>query len=427
MGTPPTGSFKANALFNIMTACNIMRMDLSARRWIYCLFCGAFLVLPMGTTPFTILGGLSVVVWILTGEFLKKRDAYLKASWSLPVLAMVALLWLGLIYTPDPHGLGLDYATKSYYWLYALALASISPDQREADYLIRAFLLGLLINALVGFMQLGGIVPAFSKWGAYKFTGFSGGYNTLAILLVLGMMIASFYFRIAASDRERLIYFAAMLAYFFHLLILEGRGGYLTLGLLLPVMVYNLTPRSRMLVGVLIYILAIGIMFSSPVLRNRVTQAIEGVRNHLDSGGDLASGKRYSEHFDRIYMWRWALELFMEHPFLGVGTGGYREAVLSAGGDKGVDHPHNNFLYMAASFGTLGILVLGWLFWVLLQMGWQNRQNSLGFFVMSSTLVILVGGLTDTHILDAGGAFLLALTTGLQSALPRGGSLNPRF
>jgi O-antigen ligase len=398
---------------------NKVKIDLSPNRWIYGLFCGALFVLPMGTSPFTILGVGILAIWIITGEFIKKRHGYLKTPWFFPVLAMVVLVWLGLIYTPDLHGLGLKFAKKSHYWLYALAVASISFNRKSADILIRSFLSGLFLNAVVGFLQLGNIVPTFSTWGAYKYTGFNGGYNTLAIFLVLGMMTASFYFRIALSKKEKKIHALLILVYFAHLVILEGRGGYITFAFLSPIMVHNLTQGRHLWVKFLVYPLAIGIMFSSPILRKRVTQATENLQLHLYAGGDFTSGKKYSENFDRVYMWRWAIALFMKHPFLGVGTGGYGQAILSEGGDKAIAHPHNNFLYMAVSFGMLGLFVIGWLFWVLLKKGWQKRHIPIGFFIMSSSLVILVGGLTDTHILDAGGAFLLAVATGLQSAIPK--------
>ncbi len=118
-------------------------------------------------------------------------------------------------------------------------------------------------------------------------------------------------------------------------------------------------------------------------------------------------------------MWRWAIDLFVEHPLIGVGTGGYKQAILSGGGEKGIAHPHNNLLHMAVSYGIVGVVVFIWFFWVLLKNGWQNRGSVPGFFILSSGLVILVGGLTDTHILDAGGIFLLAVTTGFQAALPK--------
>jgi O-antigen ligase len=117
-------------------------------------------------------------------------------------------------------------------------------------------------------------------------------------------------------------------------------------------------------------------------------------------------------------MWHWAAKLFRQHPLLGVGTGGYQQATLEAGGDVGVAHPHNNVLYVAVSYGLLGLGVFGWFFWVLLKTGWRNRHDLAGFFVLSATLVILIGGATDTHIIDAGGLSLLSMATGFLGNLP---------
>jgi hypothetical protein len=47
----------------------------------------------------------------------------------------------------------------------------------------------------------------------------------------------------------------------------------------------------------------------------------------------------------------------------------------------------------------------------------KNRTEAIGFFILSGTLSILIGGLVDTPIVDAGGAFLLSVTAGLCSAL----------
>lgn len=401
----------------------MIKVHSSPKQWIYYLFCGTLFLMPMGTSPFTILGICLLITWVLSGEFFKNRKAYFKEEWFPPVVAMVGLAWLGILWSPEPFGLGLKYAKKTYYWLYAFAIAGAiagtaffkKPDKT----LIKAFLGGLFINAIVGFLQAGHIIPRVSEWGATGYTGFYGGYNTLAILLILGMMTASFFFRISPKKKEKVFYVILMLIYFSHLIILEGRGGYLTLAILSPIIVYNIFYGKNFFGMTLSYALIIGIMFFSPIVQNRVNQTTEDLKHYYNSESDVKWGKKYSENIDRIYMWRWALDLIMKHPLTGVGTGGYRQAILDAGGEKGIDHPHNNFLYVAVSFGLPGLFAFCWLFWVLLKVSWRNRQSALGFFIMASSLVILVGGLTDTHILDAGGAFLLAITTGLLSALPK--------
>jgi len=397
----------------------LTKIRFSSGHLIYYLFCGAFFVMPMGTSPFTILGGCILTIWLFSGEFIRRKEGYLKEAWLYPVLAIIVLTWLGLIWSPDPSDLGLKYAKKTHYWLYALALAGTGFNKDPSENLIKAFLVGLLFNALVAYLQVGNIVPRFSEWGSTGYTGFYGGYNTLAILLVLGMMTASFYFRVAVSKRERIIYASLMLVYFIHLMILEGRGGYLTFALLSPIIIYNLLYGKKLYHIFLVYALIIGIMSASPIVRDRVSNVVNDLHLHLKEGGDVKMGKTYSKHIDRIYMWRWAIALFIKHPLIGVGTGGYKKTILMEGGDKGISHPHNNILHMAASFGILGLFVFGWLFWILLKAGWQHRHSLTGFFILASSLVILIGGLTDTHILDAGGLFLLALTTGLMSVLPK--------
>ncbi|MFC1823761.1 O-antigen ligase family protein [Thermodesulfobacteriota bacterium] len=382
--------------------------------------------MPMGTSPFTIIGICILLVWLFSGDFIKRREQYFHGDWLLPILAVVALIWLGLIWSADPFGLGIKYAQKTHYWLYAFALSSVFSNGNstdKTDKLIKAFLLGLLCNATVGFMQFTHIVPRLSKWGVTGYTGFNSGYNTLSILLILGMLTASFYFKSSKTRNQKIMYAGLIIFYFLHLILLEGRGGYLTLVLLSPVILFNMFKRNKLIYISLAYLLVISIMVSSPISRDRIAYTnkylSQYVENYLKPHKDMGWGEKYYEHFDRIYMWRWAVNLLIENPLIGVGTGGYKEAMIAAGAEKPVSHPHNNILYVAVSWGGVGLFIFGWLFWTILKNGWQNRDSRIGFFVMASSLVILVGGSTETHILDSGGAFLLAVTTGFLSAISK--------
>jgi lipopolysaccharide export system permease protein len=384
--------------------------------WLYVLTCGAILAMPLGTSPFTIMGFCILAMWVLSGEFLRTRGIYLRQPWILPVCFMVVLSWISLIWSHDPR-FGLEYAKKSYYWLYALAIAGAAPMIRRKEHLIGAFLGGLLLNAMAAFLQLASILPRVSEWGSRGYTGLNGGYNTLGILLVLGILVASFYLRAGVARRRRMIAGLLIIIYFSHLMILESRGAYFTFLVLSPFLFFNVIGRRKRIWVVPAYVIAAGILYSSPIVRDRVHSAGRDISYHLSTNNHDTWGRHYSDRLDRIYMWRWAIQLFSENPLAGVGIGGYRQAILAAGGDAAIDHPHNNFLYIAVSFGIWGLFVFGWLFWVLIRSGWKKRNEPIGFFVLSSALVLLVGGFSDTHILDAGGAFLLALTTGLQTTL----------
>ncbi len=386
-------------------------------RLIYVVLFAAFFVMPLGTGLFTITEGAMVAAWVFSGWCWTRRLDYLQAAWLGPVLFVLVLKGVGLTYTPDFEGMGLDFAKKAHYWLVPFALSSLRFSKRGGDLLLYAFLAGLFVNASVAFLQLARIVPVFTDISRFGYLGFYGGYNTLAVLLILGMLTTSFFYRESADVIKKTLFGSLTAIFFLHLIILDSRGGYLVFVVICPLIIYNMLPRPSIRLTALICGLLIGAMLLSPVVRQRAWKAVEDIQAHMAAEESVRWGKSYSKDLDRIYMWRWAVDLFLERPILGVGTGGYYESMISAGADKGAAHPHNNLLHMAVSFGVLGIAGFIWLFLVLFRTGWRYRRTPVGFFTLSSTLLIFTGGMTETHILDAGGAFLLGVTTGLQTHL----------
>jgi O-antigen ligase len=247
-----------------------------------------------------------------------------------------------------------------------------------------------------------------------KYFGLAGGYNTLSVLLILGILTASFYFRKAARPKRAVFMLAVMLVLIANLFIIRGRAGYVTFGVLSPLVVYNLCRGRHLVVAASLYLLLIGVMGLSPFVQERVEDTMVDIRMRLTMDRDAAIGKKYSDTEERVYMWYWTLQVFSRHPLAGVGTGGLHHATLEAGAELGVDHPHNNILHMAVSYGIIGLAVFFWFFFVLLRNGWYNRGDPVGYFILSGALVLFVAGTLDTHVLDAGPAFLLAILSGLQ-------------
>jgi O-antigen ligase len=402
------------------------RLNLSADFLIYWLICGAFLAMPLGTSPPLICGGLAALVWIVSGKPVIRWRAYVGQSWFWPVAVLILLPWIGLLYSPDPSGFGQDFAGKTYYWLYGFVVAAIPFDRFSSERLIHAYLLGLAVNALVAILQLVGIFPIMNPL-AY---GLGLGYSTMASYLVLGILMASFYFRETESPKKRILYSLLLGGYFFHLIILGGRAWFFTLLLVSPLVLRNLLGRFKILKMSLAYVAIFGIVLLSPIVRDQISRTIDQIKHHLSMNPDLAWGKEYDETENRLYMWRGAIQIFIEHPLFGVGTGGF-PIVLHEKGDPDwpyAAHPHSNFLYMAVSFGLIGILALIWFFWEVFKNAWGERYTPLGFFVGSTALVIFINGLFTTEIVDGASAFLLSVATGLQNGLPKfSGAVTPHL
>ncbi|MGE5841429.1 MAG: O-antigen ligase family protein [Deltaproteobacteria bacterium] len=389
--------------------------ELSAGHALFWCFAGVFLMMPVGISPALIFGALAAFIWFFSGMPLRVKP-FFRQSWFWPIMALILLPWVGLLYTPDPEGLGINYAGKTYYWIFCLALASLSFRKVQPRWLIDAFLLGLAVNACAGILQLVGIMAPKQGW----FSGLTRGYNTLTVYLVLGILICAFYFREAEERGKKAGSIALMLLYFIHLMIMRGRTGYLTLIILLPLLLKTLLKRFSVWKLTLVFSLAAGSMCFSPIVRERVELTLSELKYHMSTEGSKAWGREYTVHQDRFYYWRGAVEIFLENPVLGVGTGGYTKILKERRpkDDPLIHHPHNNFLYMAASYGVVGIFVYIWLFWELVKNGWKERDTHTGHLILCSALVLFMNGLLNTTILDAGTLLLLSLAAGLQRSLP---------
>ncbi len=385
---------------------------------LFYLLWAAFFSLPLGTSPPTIFGVLAVLVWVFSGMAFRPESTCFGKPWFWPILALIALPWIGLLYSPDSKELGMVFAEKSHYWLYCMAVAGIPFLKHSPGGLIKAFLGGLALNTFAASLQFAGILEPVN---GVQYHGFGLGYSTVSTYLVLGILMTSYFFGNTEDKKQKVLPGFLMVFYFFHLIILQGRVGFFTFFVLSPLIVHNLLARRGILKISAICFVLLGSMFISPVVRDRVSLSIDELKYHMNADRGSAWGREYSEKQDRFYMWYGAIEIFMENPVLGIGTGGY-QTVMKQRGEPGWPvhaHPHNSFLYMAVSFGLIGVACLLWFFWEIMKNSWREKHSQSGFFVLSVSLVIFVSGFVDTQIADAGTAFLLALASGLQNGFPR--------
>jgi O-antigen ligase len=380
--------------------------DITVEKLIFWGFCGMFFSIPIGTTPMMIFGLLTLFLWIFSGKFLKsKEDLFKNKKIFLPVLVFMAIPWIGLIYTED-LSLGWDFARKSYYWLFAFAIA-ITPHHSSKTF-FKAFLVGLTITSLFSVLQFIDLIP-MREWLP---TVFAERLITMSLLLVLGISISSFYFLKENRLTHRILILFLMLLFLFTLSISGGRAGYLAFIALSPLIVYNLLGQKHIFGRAIVISILIFTAFFllSPVVQHRFDQAMSDIRLYRQGYPQTSIGLR-------LHMWEGAVRIFLENPIIGVGTGGYRLAMekFSVPALQGMPFrdPHNSFLHMAANHGIVGLISLGWLFLIILKVGWKHRHMITGFSVFSYGLVLLIGSLTATQTLTPKTGILFALSIGL--------------
>ena len=371
-----------------------------------------FFCMPLGTAPSTLAGALAAGIWLFSGIALKRRRIYTASYWW-PVFALIVLHWVGMLYTHDTTGIGLEYAEKTYYWLFGLSVAAISYHRFSATRLVQAFMLGLGINVLAAIAQITFQLP--DKYNQHR--GLGPDYSTLSAYLIVGMMMGAFFLNREHRTKVRIALAGLIGLYFFHFVILQSRASYVAFVLLVPFIGYTVFKSKKLLKTVGVCLLIPSLMMLSPIVRTRIAQTVNQLNYHLQTDSKKAWGNTYSRKEERLYLWNGALRIIKQHPLVGVGTGGYQTALKNIDSDPDVplmSHPHNNFLHVAVSFGAVGSAVFLWFLYVTIANSWRHRQTAEGYMLLSVVLVMVATGIFNTQILDVGTAFLLSLAIGLQ-------------
>jgi O-antigen ligase len=374
-------------------------------------FCGMFFFLPIGNSPVEICGIFIICVWIVSGRIFRDLRIWLHSGVAIPVSMMMMLPWIGLAYTPlFSEGFGL--ASKTYCWLYTIAIIPVISARKDRDLVIKMFLAGLALNAIISNLQFAGLVP-LKDGNPSGLLGISSPWITSSLLLTVGIAIASFYFKKAASYRERILYLFLILLYFVPIGFLGGRSGYAAFAILSPLIIGNIIGKKHFLIVLVFSALAVSLLFTSPVVKSRLSKAREDLVLYQQGNVNTSIGLR-------LHMWEIAVSEIKKHPFAGLGSVGFYHAWETRKMDPSLpsfDHPHNSFLYMMVSFGIAGLITLCWLFLSMLKNGWRHIDTPLGFSLFSFTLVLIIGSITDTQILPFPTATALALFAGIAEAV----------
>lgn len=153
-----------------------------------------------------------------------------------------------------------------------------------------------------------------------------------------------------------------------------------------------------LLTGMLLVILSQFLLLRTSNRFNQVEQAI--VQEVHSSASDTSGVSPESNSSNqRIHVWKSALELIRDHPFIGVGTGDIRTELASYyERDKytyGTQHwlnPHNQYFHTTAILGLFGLAALLLYLMVPLYSAWKMKD---GLFV-SFLLLLILNGLTES-------------------------------
>jgi O-antigen ligase len=369
--------------------------------------CATFFFFPIGTGPVSITSLLLLAIWLFSGRIFTDYSKLAAQPWALPVVLITVMQIISLAWSQDTAE-GLKWLHKTHYLLFSFAVYSTLTATNCYYKIVWAFICGICVNVIFSMLQFVNLIkwihPIQLSYGLM-------GYITYTLLVVAGMLLLSFIYRETASNKRRLVLLLMMGAFLFNIVILRGRMGYITLFVALPIMFLNIFGRQYLIRVLIFSSISIALILSSPTIRARLAIIPKEIITYSDTKPEESMGSIEI----RLHMWRGASKIFMEHPILGAGLGGFKKALDKH--NNAIDklmyaHPHNSYLYIAACFGSIGLLLYGWLISLLVRDGWRRRYTIGGYIVLSFLLVILVGSLSDTQIFSNATGIIFGMLPG---------------
>jgi O-antigen ligase len=305
---------------------------------------------------------------------------------------------------------------QSYVQLLAVVwlIWELVPQPHQQMRLMQAYLLGTAVFAITTIVQNYSDPSAFQRQVAFNINPNDAGLR-LALSVPLAFYLAATEKRTLLAWLYRLQIMVAACGLFFT----ASRGALLALCvalLMIPLSFRMWTRRQRMTMGVAIAFAAIAAVTLVPST---------AWQRMATAGTEIQSGTMN----DRTVIWRTGLEVFADHPFIGVGAGGFgaglqrkmsfswaaHNTFLSVLVEQGViGFAIFLFLLVTLAYSTFGIPVFERNLWLVMlstwavgvsAMTWENSKPTWFLFGLLSTSVAALAAASNRYSLARARAF----------------------
>jgi len=357
---------------------------------------------PFGSLREVSVGGITFglaegLIALLSVAWLARMIAARQVRPTWPPLTLPLLLFLGVILLTLPEALSLTLAFKEILkWAEVLGIylfVANALTRRQAMVAVIALLTAGMGQALLGayqfFRQVGPehfvLFGRFMRaYGTFQQPNPYAGYLGLVLPVGLGLLVWAVVERRGRSWFQIAGLLAAVGLLAAAMAMSWSRGAWL--GFAAALVAVNVV-RSRQaatifaaLLGVAVLILALGGLALLPTaLIQRFTDFLPFV-----SVGDLRAVQITDANYaviERMAHWQAALDMWTDHPWLGVGIGNYAAVYPAYALPKWPDplgHAHNYYLNIAAEAGLIGLLAYLLLWGAAFWQAWRAVRASSG-------------------------------------------------
>ena len=369
--------------------------------------------LPISTAADNILLYLALTALLLGGRYRHKLRIITSNPVAMAALLLVCALMLGGLYGHAAWS-DVQHYLRKYAPLLSIAfLIPLFQDKPSREYALTGFLLAMGLTLLLSCVIATG-------WFADRawFQGTVDNAFVFKLHITQNIFMAFFAYALALKARStvrldlRLVYgFAALLAAYNVLFMVQGRSGYVVLAVLWLYFCFRwLRWKGLAVAGLVGFGVATMGYFVSTNLHERVNLVIQETAAWKPGHAATSSSGLRMDYYTN------SLKIIRDHPFLGVGTGGFALAYTEKiKGTKSApsNNPHNQYLLMTAQLGIVG---LGLMLYLFLQQ-WRTAVWLPSLFEQEMArgmlLTIMAGSLFNSLLLDHAEAMFFAWMSGV--------------
>ena len=299
------------------------------------------------------------------------------------ILVFLFFLWnaISFLWTIDPDRTLTQTLTYAQMAIFALLLWDLYTTPTAIKAGLQAYVLGLTVPIVSTITQfITNLNTDYALYGRYSATGTNA--NTTGIVLAVGLPLAWY---LATSPGEgklaqllRLINYAYLPAIMFTIILTATRFAII---MSLPVFLFGLGTFTRLKpsVRILMFILlTAALFFLSSLVPTASVQRLGTIDDEIQ-GGDLN---------ERTELWGRGIDIWLEHPVLGIGSAGFNTAVEPIyGRPRSV---HNSFIAVLTELGVIGFGLFGL---ILVTAAFQAWRHSTVFDTLFWLTVLITWGL----------------------------------
>jgi O-antigen ligase len=357
-------------------------------------------LLPITVAGVNILALIIFLLWLAQADFRKNLSELGGNLFIRAILAFWMLHLVGFLWSSDWSG-GMEILAKeSMLLLIPVLMTALKKDRLWPA--IYAFIASMLISSILSFLIFRNVITHVFKTdldGPIPFMDHLSYSPFLVVAIYLSLY--TLLFDPQASPKSRVFAAFSALVMSINVFITIGRAGQVLFFLMIAIVIFQYF-QKRLGVALVIAAVALPLLFSvvyysSDIFRSGFKEAISNIEGYHKNEKNTNVGLRlaFAEN---------SLEIFRNHPILGVGTGDFKSEYASVNKKNtpqlpATVQPHNMYLLEMAQFGVIGLASLLFILFTQIRMAVTSQLPLLNRFGIALPLLFAVMMLSDSYLL----------------------------